>query len=230
SGTDARFGVSRADGYLGVMIDDLVTRGVSEPYRMFTSRAEYRLHLRADNADQRLTEKGIACGAVSGARATRFRRRMAALAAARAALADCRISPDEAARHGVALNRDGRLRDGLELLAHPGIGLADLQRIWPERLARIAPDIAGQIAIEATYSRYLRRQEKDIEAFRKDESIAIPGDLDFTEVAGLSTEVREKFAAARPATLGAAGRIAGVTPAALTALLVHLRRRQRSAA
>ena len=220
----------RADAYIGVMIDDLVTRGTKEPYRMFTSRAEYRLHLRADNADQRLTGKAIALGSVSARRAARHKAKMAALAAAREVCEGLEISPDRAARYGISVTRDGRRRNALDLLSRREVSFADLRRIWPEALGTIAPEIAAQLEIEATYARYLDRQQRDIEAFRKDEAVAIPADFDFASVPGLSAEMREKFALARPATLGAAGRIAGVTPAALTVLLAHLARHRRSVA
>ncbi len=224
------FVLDRADAYIGVMIDDLVTRGTEEPYRMFTSRAEYRLHLRADNADQRLTGKAIALGAVSARRAARHKAKMAALATAREVCEGLAISPDRAARYGISVTRDGRRRSALDLLSRREVTFADLLRIWPEALGTIAPEIAAQLEIEATYARYLARQQRDIEAFRKDEAVTIPADFDFASVPGLSAEMREKFALARPATLGAAGRIAGVTPAALTVLLAHLARRRRSVA
>ena len=224
------FVLDRADAYIGVMIDDLVTRGTEEPYRMFTSRAEYRLHLRADNADQRLTGKGIALGAVSRQRAQRYETKMAALAAARRVCEELAISPGRAAAHGIHIRRDGQRRSAFDLLSRREVGFSDLRRIWPEALGAIAPAIAAQLEIEAAYARYLDRQQRDIDAFRKDEAIAIPPDFDFAAVPGLSAEMREKFTLARPATLGAAGRIAGVTPAALTVLLAHLARRRRSVA
>ena len=229
-GDRAPFVLDRADAYIGVMIDDLVTRGTEEPYRMFTSRAEYRLHLRADNADQRLTGKAIALGAVSSRRAARHKAKMAALAAARRVCEGLAISPDRAAAHDIPVKRDGRRRSALDLLSRRDIGFSDLLRIWPRELGSIAPAIAAQLEIEATYARYLDRQRRDIEAFRKDEAIAIPPDFDFASVPGLSAEMREKFTLARPATLGAASRIAGVTPAALTVLLAHLARHRRSVA
>jgi tRNA uridine 5-carboxymethylaminomethyl modification enzyme len=213
----------RADAYLGVMIDDLVTRGVTEPYRMFTSRAEYRLTLRADNADQRLTGRGIALGCVGHDREYRHHAKMAALSAARALAESLSVTPSEAARHGLALNRDGQRRSAFELLSYPNIGLADLARIWPE-LGNLAPDVAEQIEIDAKYAVYLERQSADVAAFRRDESLALPDGLDYGAVRGLSNEVRQKLSAIRPLTIGQAGRIDGVTPAALALLAVHLRR------
>jgi tRNA uridine 5-carboxymethylaminomethyl modification enzyme len=213
----------RADAYLGVMIDDLVTRGVTEPYRMFTSRAEYRLTLRADNADQRLTGKGIALGCVGHERQRRHGAKMAALGAARKLANSLSVTPSEAAQRGLALNRDGQRRSAFELLSYPNIGLADLARIWPE-LARLSPGVAEQLEIDAKYAVYLERQSADVAAFRRDESLALPNGLDYGAIPGLSNEVRQKLSAVRPLTIGQAGRIDGVTPAALALLAVHLRR------
>ena len=213
----------RARAYIGVMIDDLVTLGVDEPYRMFTARAEYRLHLRADNADQRLTEPGIAAGLVGSTRAGAWRAKAAALADARTGLAQRRATPPMLQAVGLAVNDDGQWRDGLDLLGFPAIDVASLARLWPE-LAAIRPEIAARLENDARYRGYLDRQASDIEAFRRDASIALPGDLDYGAVASLSTEVRQKLARARPANLAAAARIPGITPAALTALVVHLRR------
>jgi tRNA uridine 5-carboxymethylaminomethyl modification enzyme len=215
--------VSRADGYLGVMIDDLVTRGVSEPYRMFTSRAEYRLRLRADNADQRLTPRGVELGCVGSERRAVFAARCQALDEGRRLLAGLSLTPNEAARHGLALNMDGRRRTGLELLARSNVSFARLRAIWPE-LGGIPARIAAQIEVDARYSTYVERQEADIEAFRKDESVRIPADLDYAAIAGLSAEVRQRLAALRPATLAQASRMEGITPAAAMLLLAHLRR------
>jgi tRNA uridine 5-carboxymethylaminomethyl modification enzyme len=223
AGGQRDFMVSRADGYLGVMIDDLVTRGVSEPYRMFTSRAEYRLRLRADNADQRLTPRGLDLGCVGPGRRAAYASRCRALDEGRRLLEGLSLTPNEAARHGLALNQDGRRRTGLELLAHPGGGLERLRRIWPE-IGRIAPQIAAQLETDARYATYLERQEADIEAVRREESVRIPRDLDYAAVPSLSTEVRQKLAALRPATLAQAARMEGMTPAALVLLAAHLRR------
>ncbi|MGQ7794403.1 tRNA uridine-5-carboxymethylaminomethyl(34) synthesis enzyme MnmG [Faunimonas sp. B44] len=215
--------IGRADGYLGVMIDDLVTRGVTEPYRMFTSRAEYRLSLRADNADQRLTPVGLAAGCVGAERARRFEGKTAALERATALLRDRSLTPQEASRHGLAVNRDGRRRDGFELLALPDVGIAALARIWPE-LAAIATPVVAQIEIDAKYAVYLDRQQADIEALRRDDALVLPPDLDYAGIGGLSAEVRQKLASARPATIGQAARVEGVTPAALTRLLAFARK------
>jgi tRNA uridine 5-carboxymethylaminomethyl modification enzyme len=213
----------RSQGYLGVMIDDLTTRGVTEPYRMFTSRAEYRLTLRADNADQRLTGQGIAIGCVGTERAARHRAKMADLEAARTLARSLSVTPNEAGRHGVALNRDGQRRTAFELLAYPNLGLAEVARIWPE-LSGLAPAIATQLEIDAKYAVYLDRQAEDVAAFRRDESLVLPDDLDFSQIRGLSNEMKQKFAAQRPRTVGQAGRLDGVTPAALTLLAAHVRR------
>ncbi|HMM92505.1 tRNA uridine-5-carboxymethylaminomethyl(34) synthesis enzyme MnmG [Bradyrhizobium sp.] len=215
----------RADGYLGVMIDDLVTRGISEPYRMFTSRAEYRLTLRADNADQRLTDKGIVLGCVASARAQRHRDKMAALAAAKALAKSLTITPNEAAKHGLALNRDGHRRSAFELLAYPEIERTNLRGIWPE-LSDIDPAIAVHLEIDAKYDVYLKRQTADVDAFRRDEGLVLSG-IDYGDVPGLSNEARAKLAAAQPRTVGQAGRLDGLTPAALGILAAYLRREAR---
>jgi tRNA uridine 5-carboxymethylaminomethyl modification enzyme len=215
----------RAEGYLGVMIDDLVTKGVTEPYRMFTSRAEYRLTLRADNADQRLTSKGVSIGCVGPERARFHTEKMAALADIRAYAQSVSLTPTEAARHGLALNRDGQRRTAYELLAFPSIGIAELARIWP-RFDMFHVKHLAQLEIDAKYAVYLSRQASDIAAFRRDEGLELPGDMDFAGIKGLSSEVRQKLQAIRPRTLGQAGRIDGVTPAALTLLIAHVRRGQ----
>jgi tRNA uridine 5-carboxymethylaminomethyl modification enzyme len=217
----------RAEGYLAVMIDDLVTRGVTEPYRMFTSRAEYRLTLRADNADQRLTDRGIAIGCVGVERRRRHQEKMAALTAARDFARSVSLTPDAAERHGLALNRDGRRRSAFELLSHPNIGITQLGVIWPE-LADLPAKIAGQLEIDAKYEVYLSRQAADIAAYRRDESLQLPESLDYSQLPGLSNEVRQKLAAARPATIGQAARMDGITSAALTLLVAHLKRRTRA--
>jgi tRNA uridine 5-carboxymethylaminomethyl modification enzyme len=216
--------LDRADAYIGVLIDDLVTRGVSEPYRMFTSRAEYRLVLRADNADQRLTPIGARVGCVGAGRAKCFAAKMTALTAARAQLAQLRMTPSALKRHGIAVNEDGISRSAAGLLAYPGIDLWRLAAVWPE-LGSLGPEIAEQVEIDARYSGYLERQERDIAAFRRDEALRLPADLDYSTVGNLSREICDKLAVARPATLGAAARISGVTPVALGALLKYVRRR-----
>jgi tRNA uridine 5-carboxymethylaminomethyl modification enzyme len=215
----------RADGYLGVMIDDLVTRGITEPYRMFTSRAEYRLTLRADNADQRLTDKGIALGCVGQARSIRHRVKMAALNAAKSVAKSLTLTPNEAARYGLALNRDGHRRSAFELLAYPEIGWAEISGIWPE-LSAIESSIATHLEIDAKYDVYLKRQVADVDAFRRDEGLIL-GEIDYRLVAGLSNEARSKLEAARPRTVGQAGRLDGLTPAALGILAAYLRRESR---
>jgi tRNA uridine 5-carboxymethylaminomethyl modification enzyme len=221
----------RAEGYLGVMVDDLVTRGITEPYRMFTSRAEYRLALRADNADQRLTGKGIALGCVGAARREHFCSKMRSLSSARELASKVTITPNEAARYGIELNRDGQRRTAFELLSHPNLGIAEVARIWPQ-FAELDPKIAEQLEIDAKYAVYLDRQAADIAAYRRDESFELPADLDFSALPGLSHEVRQKLAAHKPRTIGQAGRIDGITPAALTLLVAQVRRsvRGRSAA
>jgi tRNA uridine 5-carboxymethylaminomethyl modification enzyme len=213
----------RAEGYLGVMIDDLVTRGITEPYRMFTSRAEYRLMLRADNADQRLTAKGIAIGCVGSVRQREFEAKLTALQAARALANSLSITPNEAAKHGISLNHDGQRRTAFELLSYPTLGVSDLARIWP-RFASIAPKIANQLEIDAKYAVYLDRQTADIASYRRDESFELPEELDYAALKGLSNEIRQKLQALRPGTIGQAGRIDGITPAALTLLVAHVRR------
>jgi tRNA uridine 5-carboxymethylaminomethyl modification enzyme len=217
----------RAEGYLAVMIDDLVTRGVAEPYRMFTSRAEYRLTLRADNADQRLTQKGIAIGCVGPVRERRHAEKMSALAAAHAYAASVSLTPTQANRHGLALNLDGQRRTGFELLSHPNIGVQDLARIWPA-FNEIAAQTAGQLEIDAKYAVYLDRQAADISAFRRDEGLELPEGIDYARLGGLSNEIKQKLEAVRPRTVGQAGRIDGMTPVALSLLLAHIRRQRRS--
>ncbi len=215
---------ARDEAYIGVLIDDLVTRGVTEPYRMFTSRAEFRLTLRADNADQRLTDRGLALGVVGSARATAWGEKRAVLAAARAEASSLQLTPAEAARAGLPVKADGQRRDVTQLLAYPSIAFDDLARIWPQITAWPA-QVREQVEIDASYAGYLDRQAADVAAFRRDEDLRLPADLDYTGVGGLSNEVREKLAAVRPLTLGQAARIEGVTPGALTALLAHVRRR-----
>jgi len=218
------FTVDRAEGYLGVMIDDLVTRGAPEPYRMFTSRAEYRLRLRADNADQRLTDHGLAVGVVGPARARAWAAKRDRLARAETLTRALSRTPAELARAGWPVKQDGQRRTALDLLAQPDVTLERLSTLWPE-LATIDPDIAPHIEVAARYDRYLARMERDIEAHRRDEALALPDNLDYGAIGSLSAEVRQRLAAARPATIGAAARLPGITPAAITALLAHARRR-----
>ncbi len=223
SGAADPFVVSRADAYLGVMIDDLVTRGVAEPYRMFTSRAEYRLSLRADNADQRLTPLGIALGCVGDARAGVFAKRSAALAEGEARLRALILTSSQARNAGLALNSDGRRRSAYELLSYPGIDCARLAPIWPD-IAAIPAAIRVQLETDARYAVYLDRQRADIAALRKDEAVVIPPDFSYA-LPGLSVEIRQKLDAARPSHLGHAASLEGITPAAVMLLLAHLRRR-----
>ncbi|WP_398481496.1 tRNA uridine-5-carboxymethylaminomethyl(34) synthesis enzyme MnmG [Tardiphaga sp.] len=215
----------RADGYLGVMIDDLVTRGISEPYRMFTSRAEYRLTLRADNADQRLTDKGIALGCVGSARIARHTAKMDALIAGKALTEALSITPNGASKYGLALNHDGQRRSAFDLLSYPETEWATVTRIWPE-LSAIDPAIGTHIEIDAKYDVYLKRQTADVESFRRDEGLSLT-DIDYDAVPGLSNEARAKLKAASPRTVGQAGRLDGVTPAALAILTAYLRREAR---
>ena len=216
----------RAEGYLGVMVDDLVTRGVTEPYRMFTSRAEYRLTLRADNADQRLTNKGIALGCVGPERARRHQAKMAALTDARAMAEALNVTPNEAARHGLELRRDGQRRSAFDLLSYPDIGVADIARIWP-RFGELDPKIAEQLEIDAKYAVYLDRQAADVESYRRDEALTLGDDIDYETLPGLSNEVRHKLQTHRPRTIGHASRLDGITPAALTLLAAYVHRERR---
>ncbi len=216
--------LGRDQAYIGVLIDDLVTRGVTEPYRMFTSRAEYRLRLRADNADQRLTRRGVAWGCVGSRRAEAYDRKSAVLEEVRAAAAALRLPAAEAARAGWRVAADGQARSLVQLLGHPEIGLADLARVWPQ-IATWPAFAREQIEIDAAYQGYVARQDADVAMFRRDEDLALPRDLDYAALGGLSNEVREKLRAVAPATLGQAARIEGVTPGALSALLAHVRRR-----
>ncbi len=213
----------RSEAYIGVLVDDLVTRGVSEPYRMFTSRAEYRLSLRADNADQRLTARGVEIGCVGRERRAHWDAKSTALVEARALARSVSLTPNEAKAHGLHINQDGVRRTAFELLARPEIGVKELAAIWPA-FGDLDPKIAEQIEIDATYAVYLDRQSADIEAFRREENRAVPHSLDYGNIAGLSAELRLKLEAVRPQTIGQAGRIEGMTPAALALLVAHARR------
>ena len=210
------------------MIDDLVTRGVTEPYRMFTSRAEYRLSLRADNADQRLTPKGLEVGCVGAERRRAFADKMSEIDAARALAQTLALTPAQAVKHGLQVNQDGQRRDALQLLAYPGVTIEKLADVWPE-LRGLSATAREQIEIDAMYAGYLTRQAIDVEAFKRDEDMRLDPALDYARVGGLSSEVREKLSAARPVTLGQASRIEGVTPGALTALLAHAKRKPKRA-
>ena len=218
----------RAQAYIGVMIDDLVTRGVSEPYRMFTSRAEYRLQLRADNADQRLTGRGISLGCVGPVRATLHAEKSAALKDAREFANSVSLTPKEAEPYGLALNKDGQRRTAFELLSYPHVTIAELAKIWP-RFGELAPNISEQIEIDAKYDVYLTRQAADVAAYRRDESFTLPEDLDYENLRGLSNEAKQKLQTIRPRTIGHASKIDGMTPAALTLLVAHVKRGKRAA-
>ena len=196
---------------------------------MFTSRAEYRLLLRADNADQRLTDKGIAIGCVGAERARMHEQKSSALKDARAFANSVSLTPKEAERHDIALNKDGQRRSAFEILSYPNIGIADLAKVWP-RFAELNAKIAEQIEIDAKYDVYLSRQAADVAAYRRDESFALPDDLDYAGLPGLSNEVKQKLQTHRPRTIGHASRIDGVTPAALTLLVAHVRRGKKPAA
>ncbi len=220
--------IDRTEAYLGVMIDDLVTRGVTEPYRMFTSRAEYRLSLRADNADQRLTQRGLALGCVGAERRDHHCAKIKALDEARDLVSSLSLSPTEANKQGLTVNRDGVRRTGFDLLSYPEINWASLSRIWPE-LRSISSPIAEQIEIDAKYAVYLDRQKRDVQSFRREEDALIPPELDYGAMRGLSNELRARLSLIRPATLGQASRIEGMTPAALTLVVAHLPRRSAQA-
>ncbi len=213
----------RAESYLGVMIDDLTTRGVTEPYRIFTSRAEYRLSLRADNADERLTEKGVALGCVGADRAARHRAKARRLREARALMESCVATPSRLREFGLVVNQDGARRSAFELAAQPEFTLAELARVWPE-LGSFEPRIAARLEADAKYSVYLDRQEEDVARFRRGESLVLPGDFDYASISGLSAELRQKFLAIRPSNIGQAGRIEGMTPAALALVAAQARR------
>ncbi|HEY1096059.1 MAG TPA: tRNA uridine-5-carboxymethylaminomethyl(34) synthesis enzyme MnmG [Alphaproteobacteria bacterium] len=222
--TDETFTLDRAEAYMGVLVDDLITRGAPEPYRMFTSRAEYRLSLRADNADQRLTEKGIQIGCVGEKRRKVWAKKSTDLQNARTMAQNLKATPYElSTKYGLAINQDGTRRSLFELLSYPHIDNDQVMAIWPE-FAALEPAIIEQISIDAQYSGYLDRQQADINAFRRDENLSLPADLDYTQIGSMSTEIRNKLANARPATLGAAGRIPGVTPAAITSLLRYVKK------
>lgn len=217
--------LGRTEAYIGVMIDDLITRGITEPYRMFTSRAEFRLSLRADNADQRLTDRGLALGVVGAERAAYHREKMAKLAEARQMLEARSLSPTEARRHGLTINQDGVRRSGFELLSHHEIEAPALAAIWPE-IGAIEPRILDLVGCEAKYHVYLDRQRAEVRDSLREESLPIPAGLDFSSISGLSQELRLRLAQVAPATIGHAGRIEGMTPAAIALLIAHSRKNQ----
>ncbi len=215
--------LSRTESYLGVMVDDLVSRGVTEPYRMFTSRAEFRLHLRADNADQRLTALGLDRGLVGEEREAAYYAKSRALGEARRLLDTFTISPSDARKAGMAVNEDGRRRSAFELLSYPNIEITDLAHVWTE-LAAIDRAILEQVSIDAQYAVYLDRQRADIESVRRDEQRSIPEAIDYTAIPGLSMELRQKLTQQRPQTIAQAQAMDGMTPAAITLLLAVIRR------
>jgi tRNA uridine 5-carboxymethylaminomethyl modification enzyme len=220
---DPGFILDRADAYIGVLIDDLITHGAPEPYRMFTSRAEYRLKLRADNADQRLTVKGISIGCVGPERAKLWAEKSEKLAAARTLVSGLQATPNELENYGIGVNKDGVRRSAMDLLGHNDIDWEQLQSMWPE-LAEIEPAIREQLECDALYAGYMERHDADIVAFRKDENLQLPAGLDYNSVGSLSNEVRQKLMKAQPVTIGAASRIPGITPAAMIALLRYVKR------
>jgi len=213
----------RAQAYIGVMIDDLVTRGVSEPYRMFTSRAEYRLSLRADNADQRLTPLGISCGLVGLKRKRIFEAKIEKLETAKTLLRSLKITPSEAKKTGISIKQDGVRRSAMDLLSHKDVTTSKLVDIWPE-LSVLNSEIREQVEKDAVYVNYIDRQQSAVNAMRKDEKLAIPDSFNFTNISGLSNEIQQKLLQARPTTLAQAGRIEGMTPAALALILTTIRR------
>ncbi len=219
---EREFVLDRADAYIGVMIDDLVTLGTREPYRMFTSRAEYRLMLRADNADQRLTDRGLDIGCVASHRQQVWGDKKLSLETAKRAVSDLTETPNGLAKHDIKINQDGVRRSAYDLLAYPDIDFDTLTRVWPQ-LSEITPAIREQVSIDAQYKGYLDRQSADVAAFRRDEELRLPRDLDFDSVGSLSAEIRLKLKEIQPETIGAASRIPGVTPAAVTALLGHIK-------
>ncbi|WP_193185042.1 tRNA uridine-5-carboxymethylaminomethyl(34) synthesis enzyme MnmG [Nisaea sediminum] len=228
-GRDERFVLDRADAYIGVLIDDLVTKGVSEPYRMLTSRAEYRLRLRADNADQRLTAKGMEIGCVGDGRATRFMEKLAAVEEGRALARTLGGTPNALQKAGIKVNQDGVWRSAFDILGYRTVSWDNLVALWPE-LGALEPAVAEQVQIDAQYAGYIERQESDVAAYRRDEALEIPETLDYAAISGLSNEVREKLIKVAPRTIGQAARIDGVTPAAVILLLRHVRRIGRDAA
>jgi tRNA uridine 5-carboxymethylaminomethyl modification enzyme len=217
------FIIDRSDAYIGVMIDDLISMGANEPYRMFTSRSEYRLSLRADNADLRLTDKGITVGCISSERQKSFNEKKMQIDVSRETLKSKTLTPTEAKHHGLIINQDGIRRSAYELLNYADIGFEKLEQIWPE-LQSISADVIEQLETEVLYSGYLERQELDILAFKKEEEMPIPESIDYDVLPSLSTEIKTKLKRIQPATIGAASRIQGVTPASIIALMAHIKR------
>jgi tRNA uridine 5-carboxymethylaminomethyl modification enzyme len=224
-GKDPKY-FSRSDSYIGVMVDDLITRGVTEPYRMFTSRAEFRLSLRADNADQRLTPVGLELGLVGETRRRAFGEKLERLNTARDLLEDEKFSPKQINAAGISVNQDGNRRTAFQVLAFPDVSFGDLEKL-DARYADIDPDTRAQLERDALYANYIERQKRDVEAMQRDENQEIPADFDFDIVEGLSNELKSKLNATRPANLGQAGRIDGMTPAALTLILARIRQAKK---
>jgi tRNA uridine 5-carboxymethylaminomethyl modification enzyme len=223
------FILDRSDGYIGVLVDDLVTKGTKEPYRMFTSRSEYRLLLRADNADQRLTPLGIKIGCVSNKRKTEFEKKLERINFGFNLVKKNKISPNNLEKKGIAINHDGKKRSAFDLLSFKNISFADINKVWPETKC-IKKDVMEQIEIESQYAGYLDRQRDDIKDFKKEEMLLLPKDLDYKSVGSLSNEIVEKLSTAQPPTLGAASRISGITPAAIIALLRFVKKQKNSKA
>ncbi|MCT4575641.1 MAG: tRNA uridine-5-carboxymethylaminomethyl(34) synthesis enzyme MnmG [Alphaproteobacteria bacterium] len=220
---DKKFILDRSDAYIGVMIDDLITKGTKEPYRMFTSRAEYRLVLRADNADQRLTKKGEEVGCISPERVEFFHQKMKILIESKVMLNSLNATPNELSKKGIEINKDGKRRTAFDLLTFASISFNDIESVWSE-LKEIPAEIKNQIEIDAKYSGYLKRIEADIKAFKKDEALEIPDNINYFDIGSLSNEIIQKLEQARPSTIGMASRISGVTPAAIIALLRYVKK------
>lgn len=221
--TGRDFTIDRSEGYIGVMVDDLITKGVDEPYRMFTSRSEYRLYLRSDNADLRLTEKGYAAGCVGKERYTVFKAKKAEIDKFRTLVDELFISPNELEKYDITTKKDGVLRSAFNVMSYPEVSRETLNKVWPQ-LSSMPTAVYEQIEIEARYSGYIKRQLADIEVFKKDENLRLRDDIDYTQIGGLSREMVAKLSKVRPATIGEASRIPGVTPAAITAILGHLKK------
>ena len=221
-----KFIVDRSDGYIGVLIDDLVTKGTKEPYRMFTSRAEYRLLLRADNADQRLTPLGIKIGCVGEKRKKEFEEKLQRINSGFSLVNKNKITPNQLAKVGIKINHDGKKRSAFDLLSFKNITFEDIKRIWPDA-SNIKNDIVEQIEIESQYAGYLDRQREDIKDFKKEEGLILPQNINYKDVGSLSNEIVEKLSAAQPPTLGAASRISGITPAAIIALLRFVKKQKK---